>query len=378
MRFAIPKLSQFFHRRSKSDTALSRRLEPLPGIANRRPLSASFLDGLAHQTADTRSTLSSEILARVPITPVTVDVRQRPVSSATVSSANTNCTQISAASHTVVVEVLTRRIQELEDSVRLHEADAGLISSLQAELESSRLALREAEESQRELKATVAGLESSIARLQGGSSGAISPATDAESPVTGIQDGKGRCRSPTHSQDTEEDAKTAVVLKLLSPGADRSVLESALARVQAGEDPEDALVDAIKEAMAKPGNTWRRLLEPIVGQRAPEDYIAQVDCTLRARRETRSWVGKATFWKYNAREDGRHTSTMTPSVSQISDVVRGLTEAEAAKTSLSLTLAGAPITWTEATPRRATDIAMQTCMQDTQARTIGSAPRAYA
>ncbi|KAJ3523293.1 hypothetical protein NM688_g8753 [Phlebia brevispora] len=168
MRFPISKLSQIFHRRSKSDTALSRRLD-LPSLQRsqtRRPHSASFLEGLAHaQIHDTHSSFSSEILARVPTTPVSVDLPRRPISVATLASAataTTSCTQISVASHTVVVEVLTRRIQELEAAVRTHEASTSLIASLEAELSSARASLREESDAKASLSSTVAGLESEI------------------------------------------------------------------------------------------------------------------------------------------------------------------------------------------------------------------------
>ncbi|KAI0757886.1 hypothetical protein BC629DRAFT_1296372, partial [Irpex lacteus] len=108
---------------------------------------------------------------------------------------------------------------------------------------------------------------------------------------------------------------------------DLPILVSVFQAVLSGATPLEALINSVKQAISQsslPGsssNPWRTLLEPVVGSRSPEDYIAQVNCTLRARRESRDWRKKALFWKGHAREDGRHQDTVTPSSSQLSDIV---------------------------------------------------------
>lgn len=358
MRLSIPKLSQFFHRRSKSDPALSRRLASPPA---RRPLSASILEGLAHlhlpqgfdlpldaPSGSSRS-LPSELLARVPTTPVALPPSHsnphprpnpRPVSLATLSSTASaassaasgasSSTTISAASHTVVVEVLTRRIQELE-----------------AELETARSPLRDTGD-----PSTVAGLESELPRLRARDASTPSAQnTWAERALAGPTDTQADgCTLTVRQQEGSESdtvgtrpppesagraggppMNTDILLNLLTPCAERAMLDDAYRRVLAGDDPEDALVDAIRAAAAVHGSTWRRLLAPVVGTPAPEAYAAQVRCTLAARRETRGWRTRAAFWRASARLGGGHKETVTPSASQLSDVVRELEAGEGAR-----------------------------------------------
>ncbi|OCH87170.1 hypothetical protein OBBRIDRAFT_694930, partial [Obba rivulosa] len=110
---------------------------------------------------------------------------------------------------------------------------------------------------------------------------------------------------------------------MISVGAHKPVLDQAYRDLVSGKEPEAALVSAIKEAIAQPGpdNVWRELLEPVVGQRSPEDYLAQVRCTLSARRETREWRKRAKFWKGTATEGGTRGGTITPSPSDISSIM---------------------------------------------------------
>ena len=58
-------------------------------------------------------------------------------------------------------------------------------------------------------------------------------------------------------------------------------------------------------------------LAPPEGTRTQGEYAAQVRCTLGARAEARSWRARAAFWKRAAREEGRHTETVTPSASAL-------------------------------------------------------------
>ncbi|KAI9069767.1 hypothetical protein FKP32DRAFT_1530524, partial [Trametes sanguinea] len=102
------------------------------------------------------------------------------------------------------------------------------------------------------------------------------------------------------------------------------VLASAYTSVLEGEEPEAALVAAIKRAVAQPDSVWRRVLEPVTGVRTQDEYLAQVRCTLDARAHTRDWRKRAAFWKRAAKEDGRHGETITPSASALSETADAL------------------------------------------------------
>ncbi|KAI0633986.1 hypothetical protein C8Q77DRAFT_1018378, partial [Trametes polyzona] len=104
----------------------------------------------------------------------------------------------------------------------------------------------------------------------------------------------------------------------------KPVMQSAYNTVLGGEEPEAALVAAIKRAVAQPGNVWRGILEPVTGVRTQDEYLAQVRCTLSARAQVQDWRKRARFWKGAAMEDGRHVDTVTPSVSAMSAVVDAL------------------------------------------------------
>ncbi|KAI0330052.1 hypothetical protein GY45DRAFT_1224427, partial [Cubamyces sp. BRFM 1775] len=111
---------------------------------------------------------------------------------------------------------------------------------------------------------------------------------------------------------------------MVATGEPKPVVGSAYCDVLEGEDPEAALVAAIKAAIAQPDNVWRRLLEPVTGVRTQNEYLAQVRCTLDARAQIQDWRKRAKFWKRAAQDDGRHADTVTPSVSAISQVVDAL------------------------------------------------------
>ncbi|PSR72147.1 hypothetical protein PHLCEN_2v11995 [Hermanssonia centrifuga] len=233
------------------------------------------------------------------------------VSSSAVSSRNTvhsANSSISAASHSIVVEVLTRRIQDLEASLQSHEGEPCPGVSLEAELEHSREVHLQAQCTNHSLTSKVAELETRLKQTQEELSEALRQTVSPQS-------------DELEALRAENKRLTNLLRVIVPPNATCSVLDCAAARVKAGEDSEEALVGAIKDALGQPGSHWRTLLEPIVGERSPEDYIAQVNCTLRARRETRDWRKRAKFWKISARNEGRHQDTVTPSASALSDVV---------------------------------------------------------
>ena len=281
MRF--PKLSHLFHKRSNSDGALARHARPVPSTA--RPVSASYADGIV-LPGDYQPPFLPEIYGNPPGALLGV---VPPISTSTMSSASamhSTASHVSAAAHSVVVDVLTRRIQELEDAVRAYEDGPNVVAALEAELLALRNSLEEKTTENAKLEAGLASLRS-----------------EADGVQNELEDSRRH-----HDR--------------LSRLMDIPVINSVIDRIPGGEDAEDALVDSIKEATKDPQSPWRRLLEPVTGPRSPETYIAQVNCTLRARKDGSDWRKKAGFWKYSAKEDGRHVNTVTPSVSQLSDLVK--------------------------------------------------------
>ncbi|KAI0089581.1 hypothetical protein BDY19DRAFT_942980 [Irpex rosettiformis] len=290
----FPKLSSFF-KRSQSDSAISSRLEstitPPP-----RPSSLSAVDDLV-LPLDTSNPFASELLAAGNLvqTP-SVDLSSANSSSiGTVSAKGTasdvSCASsghISAASHTVVVEVLTRRIQELEEQRPHQDTNRSTTDD-----QSSGVTHQELRQLNNRLSSELSNVRLTLER------------TIEQLSVV----------------QTKNDRLQALF--------DLPILVSVFQAVLSGDNPLDALIRSVKLAVsqasdsgtASGSNPWRTLLEPVVGPRSPEDYIAQVNCTLRARRESRDWRKRAIFWKGHAREDGRHQETVTPSSSQLSDIV---------------------------------------------------------
>ncbi|GJE98709.1 hypothetical protein PsYK624_149440 [Phanerochaete sordida] len=274
----LPSLGRFFHKRSRSDSALYQRTQPEVQLPP-RPVSVSFSNG-AVLSLDTHVSSFSDILSGVPTVPLAVSL-PRPVSCSTTSSSGSH---ISAASEPVVIDALARRIQELEDTIKTQEETRSSTSSpTNGSLESVHETATEAEKRNTELADEVTNLRSELELARA-------------------------------ELDTLRGDHTRFKALLSVP-----VLSAVLAQLDAGADAEDALVAALQHAVRAPDSAWRALLEPVTGARAPEDYIAQVHCTLRARREGRAWQKRAAFWRHSARE--HDADTVTPSASQLSDVV---------------------------------------------------------
>lgn len=204
----------------------------------------------------------------------------RPVSSTTTVASSATCStgQISAASQPIVIDVLTRRIQELQDELVRTAQEK---QQQQHPLDQDDGAVRDLEAQNQRLQDELCGLRRTLG--------------DTETE-----------RDTLHTENTH--------LRTL---LDLPVLSGILERVASGADAEDAVVHAIQTALRQPGSAWRQILEPVTGPRSPEDYIAQVNCTLRARREGRRWMQRAAFWKGHVK-DG---AVVTPSASQLSDVL---------------------------------------------------------
>ncbi|THH16022.1 hypothetical protein EUX98_g9368 [Antrodiella citrinella] len=314
MRF--PKLYNFF-RRSRSDTALAaaRRTSRSASDESRRirPVSSSFFD--TRLPADDSQKLSP-ILSSVPVDPISVtktttqilegnDLKESLVTS------SLPILPVNPDQHTHG-PTLAKRVLELEAALMVQaEANDRMVSVLEEALEAERTAFNESQDTNTLLSADISKLQADVMHARGELYTALhaqlrfSTGTESERNIALAQ---------------ENDRLLRFVKLIISCGAHDTVLERTCARVEQGYDPEESVVDAIKLAMEDPESIWRRLLDPLVGSRSPQDYLAQTKCTLKARRESRDWQKRTRFWKETARQDGRHASIVTPSVSQLSDV----------------------------------------------------------
>jgi hypothetical protein len=107
---------------------------------------------------------------------------------------------------------------------------------------------------------------------------------------------------------------------MTSIGLHELVLDKAQSALRAGLSADEALVDAIKEAAAKPGSAWMSIMPAIVGPRTPEQYVAAINLTLKLRKDLKDSRKVAKFWKKTAKEDGMHDGLVTPSASNLSDI----------------------------------------------------------
>ncbi|KAH8097002.1 hypothetical protein BXZ70DRAFT_943873 [Cristinia sonorae] len=306
MRF--PKLYNFF-RRSKSDTALaSRRHRKSSDSANeltrKRPVSSSFLDKI---TTPESSELSS-VLASVAVEPVSFV--QPPIGTTAPPAAPDlpmppfiSCLECAA---------LKDRLTELDCLMKsqVEEGDR-IVASLDEKLKIERTAAAELREANLLLTAESTKVQAEIMRTRGELHTALNYQLRFS---TGAESERNR------NLLEENDRLRRFTKLLISCSAYNGVLERTSQRVEQGYDPEDSVVDAIKVSLEDPESVWHRLLDPLLGERSPQDYLAQTKCTLKARRESRDWEKKAKFWRETAKEEGRHMNTITPSVSQLSDV----------------------------------------------------------
>jgi hypothetical protein len=103
-------------------------------------------------------------------------------------------------------------------------------------------------------------------------------------------------------------------------GQHERVLGNAYAALRAGQDADQALVDAIKEAAAVSGSAWDSIISAVSSRRAQDEYLTVLNLTLTVRKELRECRKVAKFCKRTAQEDTHHVETFTPSVSTISSI----------------------------------------------------------
>ncbi|KAJ7231462.1 hypothetical protein B0H12DRAFT_208784 [Mycena haematopus] len=90
---------------------------------------------------------------------------------------------------------------------------------------------------------------------------------------------------------------------MISVGLHQRVLGDAHAALRAGIDPDQSLVDAIKEAAAVPGSPWSTIIPSVTGPRTPDEYRSSLTLTLNTRKELRDAKKVAKFWKRIACEE---------------------------------------------------------------------------
>ncbi|KAF8549987.1 hypothetical protein OG21DRAFT_1375158, partial [Imleria badia] len=142
-------------------------------------------------------------------------------------------------------------------------------------------------------------------------------------------------RSARHQQRAMDDFRAIQKLEvrhqrfcslLVDIGIPHPTVDAICQLIQSGNgSPDDILVDAIKHASSDDTTLLARLRPIITDQRTPEHYQSALNLTLSIRKELKSQKKRSKFWKKLAQEDERHTSTITPSPSDISSIRQDLT-----------------------------------------------------
>ncbi|KAI1790068.1 hypothetical protein LXA43DRAFT_1075004 [Ganoderma leucocontextum] len=219
-----------------------------------------------------------------------------------------------------------------------HDADVR-ITTLTAALKAERIAREVAEEACAEYTLKVTALQDEVIQLRRTLFSSVTSPSDqqTQSPsfattLDSIMDASAAGQDSLAVAENitlvvERDRLRRFIELMVSVGGHKPVLQSAYQRVTGqgegsggGEDAETALVAAIKDAVRQPGSVWRGLLEPVTGARTQDEYLAQVRCTLDARKQTMDWRKRTKFWKGKAKEEGRNGDTVTPSASALSAV----------------------------------------------------------
>lgn len=305
MRF--PRLSNLFHRRSRSDGALADiRPDPMATLPS-RPVSANGIDELVLASAhppELSTSFASDagvpVLFTHPFPPATTSphaVGQQPSS--------------------IFVE-LKQRVRELESALAHQYRANRRIPALERALNECRAALESAHAASTSATSEASSLRTRLIQTQRALHTALTSAPSG--------DDRAQVLAAENTALASERVRYHRFIELLiSAGAHKPVLSRVYDDVSAGADPEEALIAAIREALEKPDSPWTALLEPIIGPRTPEEYKAQVRATIDARKDAKRWRKKAKWWKGRAVESG-NKDVITPSPSDISSIVEELSE----------------------------------------------------
>ncbi|KAK7473165.1 hypothetical protein VKT23_001264 [Stygiomarasmius scandens] len=87
---------------------------------------------------------------------------------------------------------------------------------------------------------------------------------------------------------------------------------------------EEAAVDAIQEAADDPRGIWSKITDGVVGPRAPKEYISAIATIIRNRWESRAVRKARHFWKKAAKENPNNANIVTPSASNLSELIEAL------------------------------------------------------
>ncbi|EMD37146.1 hypothetical protein CERSUDRAFT_124111 [Gelatoporia subvermispora B] len=308
--------SGLFHKRSRSDTALA-VLPSIPTVPSEtRPASTGAIYNLASSSRDTSDVFAPYISA-IPLSitvPNGTSVQFPHYVPAPPPDAHPQ-------SQLALVLALTKRIHDLEAKVQSQSDTEAQISALKAKHHSERDAHHALGDTNARLAQEVRELQGENTKLRGELYVALS-----HSPATTSDERMRKLAAENAALVAERVRHRRFIELMISVGAHKPVLDRAYQELLSGEDPEAALVASIKEALARPApdNVWRELLEPVVGRRSPEEYLAQVRCTLSARRETRDWRKRAKFWKATAVNSKHPLELVTPSPSDISSILEEL------------------------------------------------------
>lgn len=320
MRF--PSFTNFFrHRRVRSDGALP--VGVLPSVSIATPATRPASDGCINAMTNANVLQSDVFSAFIPTAPLSLPTG---IAAVTAGNSSSHSATVAAGVHTTpfsdsskdIVSFLMERVRQLEAELRAERASNSELPALKVALKTEREARQAAQSQVKRLKQELADSQADVIHARAELYAALNrqmPSNDIHLSVLASE----------NSALVAEKLRYRKFIELMvSAGGHKPVLEKAYKKVTENQDPEAAFVMAIREAMARPGNIWRGLLEPVRGPRAPEEYLAQVTCTIRARREARDWKKKANFWKMTALEDARHLTTITPSVSNMSSIIEEL------------------------------------------------------
>lgn len=90
--------------------------------------------------------------------------------------------------------------------------------------------------------------------------------------------------------------------------------------IMTGATHDEAVVEAIREAAAKPDSPWATIIPAVIGPRTNEQYLSALNMTIQCRRENKDLQNVKKFWKNVAKEDPANGNLVTPSSSNLSSI----------------------------------------------------------
>ncbi|KIY66470.1 hypothetical protein CYLTODRAFT_354891, partial [Cylindrobasidium torrendii FP15055 ss-10] len=87
-----------------------------------------------------------------------------------------------------------------------------------------------------------------------------------------------------------------------------------------GQTFDEAMVEAIRDAAARPDSPWSNLIPAVIGPRTNQQYLSALSLTLQSRKENKELQGVKHFWKSVAKQAPENVDLITPSASTLSTV----------------------------------------------------------